>query len=219
MATGKKIECVEVPEIKIEEMDLVLIGDKPLIMHKWSEKAKREILEKQLDPDKKRQKEKKEPRDPWMEFCSSMYWKTPMPERPTREDIENAVFQFPVTAFKASAVDASYQQGLFSSKTMQRGAVHVSAPDGSDFVEIESSIPAMREDMIRVNNRNADFRYRGEFKNWRTTIRVKYNPVVLSQKQVINLFNYGGFACGVGEWRPQKNGVFGTYHVATIDEL
>ena len=89
------------------------------------------------------------------------------------------------------------------------GAFHI---DG-DFVEIKGSIPQMREDMVRVSNGEPDIRYRGEFTKWEAFITVKYNAGVLSEAQVVNLFNVGGFACGVGEWRPEKGGSFGMYHV------
>ena len=30
---------------------------------------------------------------------------------------------------------------------------------------------------------------------------------------ILMLFNLGGFACGVGEWRAEKGGSFGMFHV------
>ena len=36
--------------------------------------------------------------------------------------------------------------------------------------------------------------------------------------QIINLINMGGFSNGVGEWRPEKDGQFGTFHVALDGE-
>jgi hypothetical protein len=35
----------------------------------------------------------------------------------------------------------------------------------------------------------------------------------ITPEQIMNLLNYGGFANGVGEWRPSRDGSFGTYHV------
>jgi hypothetical protein len=43
--------------------------------------------------------------------------------------------------------------------------------------------------------------------------QVRHNPNVLSVEQIINLFNVAGFAIGVGEWRPQKDGSNGMFHV------
>lgn len=41
----------------------------------------------------------------------------------------------------------------------------------------------------------------------------------MSLEQIIGLLNVGGFSNGVGEWRPQKNGSYGMFHVATREEL
>ena len=39
------------------------------------------------------------------------------------------------------------------------------------------------------------------------------NVNVLSVEQIINLFNVAGFGIGVGEWRPEKDGSYGLFHV------
>ncbi len=39
---------VAIPEIKLQTMTLNVIGDSPLIVHAWSEKAKKMILDKQM---------------------------------------------------------------------------------------------------------------------------------------------------------------------------
>lgn len=76
----------------------------------------------------------------------------------------------------------------------------------------------MREDMVRVGMGTADLRYRPEFSEWRTKILVRYNTNVLSEAQILNLLNVAGFAVGVGEWRPEKDGQYGMFHVATDKE-
>ena len=45
MAT--KSEVIEIKPIEIKKMTIRLVGDTPLIMHAWSEKAKRQMLEAQ----------------------------------------------------------------------------------------------------------------------------------------------------------------------------
>ena len=37
---------------------------------------------------------------------------------------------------------------------------------------------------------------------------VRYNQGVLSESQILNLLNTAGFAVGVGEWRPEKDGAY-----------
>lgn len=45
MAT--KNETIIIPAINIKRATITIVGDSPLIVHKWSEKAKKEMLDKQ----------------------------------------------------------------------------------------------------------------------------------------------------------------------------
>ena len=201
---------VEIPAIRVDTFTVKLIGDSPLITHAWSEKAKKMMLDKQM----KKAGTGKEAKDPWADFCDSLYWLSDRPKNPKEEDIAKATFGFPVTAFKAAAIDAGYQQGILAKKTTARGAFHIVG----EFATIEGK-PDMREDMVRIGNGVADIRYRGEFKEWSTSLTIRYNPMAMSAEQIINLFNIGGFSNGVGEWRPSKDGSYGTFHVANQDEV
>lgn len=200
---------VEIKEMNIGEFFLKIIGDSPLIEHAWSEKAKKMILDKQM----KKATKGRETKDPFMDFCDSLYWLSEKPENPTLEDVEKARFGFPVVGFKAAAIDAGYQQGILSKKTTARGAFHVVG----EFAEI-IGVPTMREDMVRVGMGSADIRYRGEFKEWSTVLQIRYNKNAMSMEQIANLFDIAGFSNGVGEWRPSKDGSYGTFHVARDGE-
>lgn len=204
MKAEETIMNIVIPEIKLTTMKVRIEGDSPLIVHAWSEKAKKMMLDKQM----KKATKGKDAKDPWMDYCESMYWLDGMPDNPTEDDIKSARFGFPACAFKAAAVDAGYQQGVLAKKTTARGAFHILG----DMVEIEGT-PNMREDMVRIGMGTADIRYRGEFKEWSAVLTIRYNPQVMSAEQIINLINMGGFANGVGEWRPSKDGSYGTFHV------
>lgn len=199
---------IELPPLNIQRMTIRLIGDSALITHRWSEKAKKEMLDKQM----KKAKTAKAAKDPWQDFCEALYWLTPMPAKPTPDDIAQGRFGFPAIGFKACAVDAcSHVDGI--TKVEARGAFHING----EFVEIQGT-PEMREDMTRVGMGTADLRYRPQFLPWSAEFEVRFNANVLSAEQIVNLFNTGGFGIGVGEWRPQKDGPFGTFHVATQGE-
>ncbi len=188
---------ISIPQMDIRQMEIILVGDSPLICHAWSRKAKQEMLDKQM----KHAKTAKAAKDPERDYRESLY---PLPE---------GGYGFPTVAFKAAAVDAcSHIDGV--TKVMARGAFHING----EMLKIEGE-PAMREDMVRVGMGTADIRYRGEFKTWKVRVPVRYNAAVLSADQIVNLFNTGGFAIGVGEWRPQKDGSYGMFHVATDQEV
>lgn len=188
---AKKQEVIELKKLDIRSIVLTLVGDSPLITHKWSEKAKKQMLDKQM----KKAVAAKEAKDPEQDYKDSLY------EHP------DGGYGFPTIGVKASAVTAAAQCDMF--KTEARAAFHI---DG-ELVRIEGDEPEMREDMVRIGMGTADLRYRGEFKNWKTSFTLKYNAAVLSAEQIVNLFNAAGFGVGIGEWRPQKNGSFGRFHV------
>lgn len=219
MAT-KKNESAEIiiPALQIKTVTLRIVGDSPLISHSWSEKAKLMMLQKQ----QKEADKAKEIRRPSVEFADSLYWLTEKPnfdgltdkeaQKILSEVIPKSKFGFPTLAFKTAAVEGTYQQKAADKMTTMRGAIHVI----EEFAELEG-IPAMREDIGRIGKGSADLRYRAEFKSWATNLNIKYNSGAISLEQVVNIFNIGGFSNGVGDWRPAKNGVNGTFHVESIN--
>lgn len=216
MATKKATEVIEIRPIEIKKVTVRVVGDTPLIMHAWSEKAKRMMLEAQMGIAKGKKKEVKNPAD---DFIRSMYWLTPMPEDGTMESFEEAIangarFGFPVTAFKQAAISAAYRMGWAKDKMSMRGAFYIDS-DENGMIEIHSDTPEMREDMVKVGMGTADIRYRGEFKNWYADLTISYNANgQYSLENIVNIINAGGYVCGVGEWRPERDGQNGMFHIA-----
>ena len=189
--SAKAETTITLPALNIQFLRLRVVGDSALICHAWSEKAKREMLDAQM----KKARQAKEAKDPDADYRDSLY---PHPA---------GGFGFPAVAFKNAAVDAcSSIAGI--TKVEARGAFHIVG----DMVRIDGE-PSPREDMVRVGMGTADIRYRGEFREWAATLTLRYNANVLSAEQLANLFNVAGFAVGVGEWRPQRDGSFGMFHV------
>ena len=217
MATKKAAtEVIEIRPIEIKKVTIRIVGDTPLIMHAWSEKAKRMLPEAQMGIAKGKKKDAKNPVD---DFIRSMYWLTPMPEDGTMESFEEAIangarFGFPVTAFKQAAISAAYRMGWAKDKMSMRGAFFIDS-DENGMIEIHSDTPEMREDMVKVGMGTADIRYRGEFKNWYADLTISYNANgQYSLENIVNIINAGGYVCGVGEWRPERDGQNGMFHVA-----
>lgn len=198
-----KTEGITIPRLVLGQFTVTLVGESPLICHAWSTKAKRSMLDKQM----KKAKGAKEAKDPEEDFAASLYL---LPEGVAYGKHQG--YGFPAVAFKAAAVDAcSHVEGI--TKVEARGAFHIT----SEYVEIMGE-PTPREDMVRVGMGTADIRFRAEFKQWHATVPILHNPAVLSAEQIIHLFDLAGFAIGVGDWRPQKDGPFGRFHVAREGE-
>lgn len=206
----KETEVIIIPAIDIRNATITLKGDSPLIVHKWSEKAKKMMLDKQM---KIATSKGHDAKDPFADFIDTIYFLSGKPESPTPEAFEEALsngarFGFPSVGVKASAVSAGFRAGVTKNLVSMNGAFHID----EEYVEIKG-VPQIREDMVRVGMGTADIRYRAEFPEWSTTFTVKYNAGVISLAQLCNLFNLGGFAVGIGEWRPEKGGTYGRYHV------
>lgn len=225
MVIAKKTEIVEIRPLEIKQTKIRIVGDTPLIVHAWSEKAKRMMLEAQQG---KKQGKKKAVRSPLDDFVQAAYWLTTKPEYPdgADDDIITAAFDaaieagarfgFPVTAIKQATQAAAYRLNWTKNQMAMRGALFF-ASDDQGLVEVVSDTPVMREDMVRIGNGAADLRYRPQFNNWHIDLDVQYNEQCgISWENMLNSINAAGFMVGLGEWRPEKDGDFGRFHVASI---
>ena len=223
MAATTKKETVEIKPIVVQKVPIRIVGDTPLIVHAWSEKAKRQMLEAQQKTTKTKAREI---RRPFEDFVNSLYWLTEKPVADTDEELEEkfyealeagAKFGFPVGGIKQAANSAAYRMGWVPNQMALRGSYFLSSEFG-EFAEIKGSAPEMREDMVRVGMGGTDLRYRGSFENWYMDLIVEFNSNgQLTIEQILNCLNAGGFACGVGEWRPEKDGRNGMYHVEAAE--
>lgn len=194
--TVTKSAAIELSPLKIETVQFLLVGDSPLIVHAWSEKAKKMMLDKQM----KKATKAKEAKDPEADY-EACFYRTP-----------TGAYGFPTIGLKAAMVGAC--RFVDMKMTEARGAFHI---DG-EMLTVEGE-PRPREDMVRVGMGTADIRYRPEFPEWKIIAPIKFNAAVISAEQIANLLNTAGFAIGIGEWRPERNGQFGRFHVGSNEEM
>jgi len=69
MKTNTNAVGITLPPIKLSIVKLTVVGDSPLICHAWSEKSKRQMLEKQM----KKAALKKEAKSPERDYEESLY--------------------------------------------------------------------------------------------------------------------------------------------------
>lgn len=196
---------IEISRIASKTMIVPIVGTSPLIVHNFSDKSKRQMLEAQQG-----KKKLKEVRDPQAEYEAAFY----------RIHDESGAdrFGFPVTAFKAATIGAArfYDKSVTMTSLRQFLFMHgvLTKADPQQLVEIFGE-PEMREDVVRLGgpSRSADLRYRPMFAEWRAELKVTFVSSSLSEGSVLSLIDAGGLGIGVGEWRPEKRGEFGTYMV------
>jgi len=216
------VKAVKITPIEIEEIVIKILGDNPLITHNWDHKVRREILDKHTG-EASTTKDKK---DPFRDYVGSLYFMdgTDPGTITTQKQVEEHGYGMPAGGLRKCAVAACSSIEL--QKVVARECFRIvgeAVPKASAFpgcdgtqqlVRIDGK-PRMREDMVRVGMNRPDIRYRAEFWPWSCTFTVRFDRGVMSATQVVNLFNRAGFGVGLCEWRPQKDGDFGTFSVGT----
>lgn len=226
---------IEIKKLEVEKARIKVVGDTPLLVHAWSEKVKKQLL-KEMQMTKREKKEKEhEKKDPFADFVEAAYWITPMPQvrgLPLEEQeklFEDAIqkgakFGFPTIAFKKAAVTACYSSGYIKNTKLMNRLFHVNAVNSAHvgssqelaILNIEEP-PECSEDVVKVgpfNNRVPDLRYRPSFRTWSVELELSLIKTgMFTMKDVVNAIDMGGFMNGVGEWRIERDGEFGTYHV------
>lgn len=192
MANEKQQTKVVLPKLQIKHAKVTVYGTSPLIVHAWSEKARREMREKQ----QKLAKMKKEAKDPVADFEGAKYLNA------KKQDCVKASF------FKNAIVSACrFAEDL--KMTIIRGALFVEG----DLLPIKYSKCVMREDPVKIGMGTADLRYRPEYQDWSVDLVISYNENVLSADQVHNLLRLAGYSVGICEWRPERNGDYGRFDI------
>lgn len=183
---------VGVLAIKQVSTTIKIRGTSSLITHCWSEKAKKQMRDKQ----QKLAKTAKEAKDPKADFEGAKY-----KDAKGRDCV-------PSLAFKNAIVSAArFSDDL--KMTVLRGALFIPG----ELLPIKFSECTMREDMVRVGMGTADLRYRPEYHDWSIDLPIVFNAHVVSAAQVLNLLRLAGFSVGICEWRPEKNGQHGRFDV------
>lgn len=198
---------LNIAKIAAETLTIPIVGTAPLIMHRWSDKAKRQMLEAQQG-----KKRVKEHRDPVADYESSFY-------RIFTD--EGELYGFPATAFKSAIVSAArfFDKSVTMTALRQSVFTHgvYSKADPQALVQIHGT-PQMREDVVRVGQ-GTDLRYRAEFIDWRADLKVTYIEAMLDRGSLLSLLDGAGMGVGIGEWRPEKSGAFGTFTIDTDRDI
>jgi hypothetical protein len=171
-------------------------GTAPLIMHRFDEKAKQQMLDGQMQ----KARVKKPPKDPEAEFQRAI-WRL------------GQGYGFPSVGFKAATIGAARFFDKITMADLRRSLFFVGEGD-EQLTKLETGEPKMREDLVRIARGGTDLRYRPQFDEWRAVLEIVYLPSMITLESLAALVDAGGMG-GVGEWRPGKcdSGSYGTYQV------
>lgn len=187
---------VQLKPINAKMMKLTIEGTSPLIQHKWSEKALRQMREKGLGKKTKT----REPRDAEKEAKDAAYLTA------------DGKPGLPLLAVK-SAIIAAAHKDIGIEKTLVRKGLFIRGNDETMIIPMKCDKPKIREDCVTVGMGSADLRYRPQFDKWSAELNIEYDADLLQPQDIVNLVDRAGFGVGIGEWRPEKGGEMGRFRV------
>ncbi len=202
---AKAKEQKTIPPIQRRVLTVRLVGISPLIQHRWSEKAKEMMRQKQQEGKKTRSRDL---RDPDEEGKAAGYY---------TEDGKPGVLAI---AIKAAVIESAHLD-LGIPKTLVRKALFI-RPMGREVVLPLETVTGkgkvkgeIEEDMVRVGQGSADLRYRPYFYDWAVTTEWEIDAELLKDEDLLKLLDRAGFGVGIHEWRPEKGGEYGRFKIDT----
>jgi hypothetical protein len=192
---AEQVTEVVIPQLVITNVRVKIVGETPLITHRFGEDAIRAIQDGQSGA----AKVKKEARDPAREFEQAIYR---MPD---------GSCGFPAGGVKRAMVLAG-QRFASEKGTELMGAFSIPA----ELLQILSDKPpVMGTDRVRIGMGTTSIAYRPYFHGWSMWVPLRFNERFISLAQVINILGLAGFSVGLGDWRVDKKGICGQF---TVDE-
>lgn len=203
-----KTGILTIPGVKVSTVTTLVIGTAPLVTHRFDEKMRRAMEDKQQG----KAKGGREAKDPEAVFNGARY------------RLPDGTDGIPAGGVKACIVSGARGE---ASATMagSKGAILVVPDDQrTNLVRILTpGEPTMRTDVCRNASGVADIRYRPEYFPWALLLRIEYLPSLLSPQQLLQMIAHAGRAEGLCEWRPgspkSKSGQWGTFRLATEAEV
>lgn len=225
MATKREQEVIKVDAPKRSILEVTIIGEEPLIVHRFGEKARKQLkdTDSQSGPKTKKQHTARVPEDEYIEAFYFVDKKNPDARfsgtRPNAEiPVKDRIPGVPAAGLKGAMVTAGMDLGFF--KTSMKRAFWVKG-DYGELSAIRGSKPWMREDIVRLSGagRAPQLRYRPQIDEWECTFTISYDGLMIDEASILNLIARAGYSVGFFEWRPEKGGSFGIFRLGTVKRI
>lgn len=211
-------DTVEVKTVRVK-----IVGDTPLVTRRY-----------EYDGRKSENGRRKRKPTPMEEFIDGIYWLMDETRHPdsvsaaeaarkaeTMDEFliacgDGAKFGFPASGIKAAVVKAAMDNNLVPEDVFIKGQFFIRAESNTGgLVEIKAAPPRMREDLVKIpGGTRIDSRFRPEFESWSCEFTLEYNAAgPISLEDILQMIDKAGSDCGIGEWRKQRSGTFGAFHV------
>ena len=210
---GSKLMVLDIPELHAIQMYVEINGRTPLICNRMSERkllgpggiaaGQAPTEEIVLGP---KGEPKREPRNPQREFEDSMH-------RIYRPNGEFDCFGFPAIGVKKAMLNAAGRFVQGAVLTQLAGQFFI---DADLLPIIHPTPPTMRQDRV-VHSQVTNVAYRAQFNPWSMIIPITYFSEYLTHNKVVNLLSLAGKSVGIGDWRVDKKGSFGTWAIGKME--
>jgi hypothetical protein len=202
----KDIEII-LTEIKQQAMEVCVEGISPLVCHRLSEAARRELLL----PGRKKNRAEREgstKHDPIAEYRESFYL--------SRNPESETLLVMPASAFKGAMCTAALDVPGAAKAQIGR-LVHIEETEVAIYGTPEVFITEVRNSGM---NRTPDMRTRPILPEWAAKFTVRFTVPLLNAHAIAQLIGSSGQIAGVGDGRPEKGKLaFGRFNVITKERF
>jgi hypothetical protein len=214
MKKQEATEAIHIAPPNIKTGEVYIKGTAPLVVHKFSDKAKRMIREKQAAGSTANTKKRREAKDFDEVFNGA------------RHISFDGWDGIPAPAFRNACIAACRLVGF--KMTMAKLSIFVEADgfdvtEGTPLVKIIGGEPRQLESMVRLATGVCDISVRPQWIEWGAKLRIRYDADQFTASDVVNLVARAGLQVGVCEGRPgstNSNGMgWGTFEVSTKEEV
>lgn len=214
--SNKSIEPVSISAPNIQTGEVWIRGTAPLVMHKFSHKAKAQIRAKQEAGSTANKNKRKEAKDFVACFNESRHI--------SMEGWDG----IPATAFRTACISACRLVGFKMS--LAKLSIFIvedgwDADEGTPLVRIVGPAPRMLESMVRVGgiSKTVDIAVRPQWLEWGVRLRFRYDADQFTANDIVNLIARVGLQVGICEGRPDSSNStgmgWGTFEISTEEEV
>ena len=187
-------EAIAIPAPKFRIAELRIVGTAPFVMHKFSAKARKQIIATQEAGSQAKGKKVREPKNFDDVYAGAMHL--------TKEGWCGV----PAGAFRNAMISACRTVGYKMTHAKLAAFVLADGYDQEDetpLIRIYGE-PKRHTTYARNDNGSVDIRVRPMWTKWNMTVRVRYDLDMFSHTDIVNLMLRVGAQVGIGEGRPDS---------------
>jgi hypothetical protein len=214
---AKEGKYLVIPPPNMKEAIITVKSKAPLVMNKFSQKAREEYRQQQELGEKAKNKKKKEPKDFNAMYEGSIHYAA------VGRDADPWI-GIPAPAFRNAMIDACRTAGFVMTKAKMTIFVEEDGygEDGTPLVMITEGAPKHVEHIVRNATGVIDIRARAMWEYWEAELHLTWDGDQFGYEDVCNLLMRAGLQVGLLEGRPfSKNSAgmgWGTFKLGDLSD-